>query len=478
MPQIWLGLRDWRPTPGRRSYECERLHAAPNPEPPSHDVPHLGLGVSHANMPRYMTALPRNLLPDSSVVAPDGRLTVGGCDVIDLTDEFGTPLFVYDETQLRARCREAVAAFPGGVAYATKAFMCTAMARLAHNEGMTLDVATGGELYVALAAGVPTDRLVFHGNNKSVAELSVALEAGVGRIVIDSFDEIERLERLVAAGLPRPTVLIRINPGVEAHTHEFLQTGVHDSKFGISIVDGNAMRAIDRARTSFDFAGIHAHVGSQVFDVQSFEKAIVVLGEFIAPLDVEELSIGGGLGVAYVEGESAPTITQWGEAVRRAVAAAGIEAKVTAEPGRAIVAQAAITFYTVGTIKKIPGVRTYVSVDGGMSDNPRPVLYGSGYEAFLPRATNANRPNHIRIVGKHCESGDVVVWDGTVPDNLVVGDIVATPVTGAYGYSMGSNYNMVVRPPVVFVRDGEAKQVIRRETYDDLLIRDLGTSST
>ncbi len=421
-----------------------------------------------------MTALPRHLLPDNSVVSPDGRVAIGGCDVIALAEEYGTPLFVYDETHLRARCHEAMTAFPDGVAYATKAFMCTAMARLAHEEGMTLDVATGGELHIALTAGIPADRLVFHGNNKSIAELRMALEVGVGKLVIDSFDEIERLDQLVAAGLPIPTVLIRVNPGVEAHTHEFLQTGVHDSKFGISIIGGNAQRAIDRARASFDFVGIHFHVGSQVFDVQSFEKAIGVLAAFPAILEIEELSIGGGLGVAYVEGETAPTITEWGVAVRQAIADAGIEARVTSEPGRAIVAQSAITLYTVGTIKEVPTVRTYVSVDGGMSDNPRPVLYGSGYEAFLPRATDADRHRHIRVVGKHCESGDVVVWDGMVPDDLTEGDILATPVTGAYGHSMGSNYNMVVRPPVVFVRDGKAIEVVRRETYDDLLARDLG----
>jgi len=419
-----------------------------------------------------MSVLPRHLLPDNSTVA-DGRLAIGGCDVIDLAVEYGTPLFVYDEAHLRARCREAVAAFPDGVAYATKAFMCAAMARLAYEEGMDLDVATGGELHIALAAGVPPDRLVFHGNNKSLPELRAALDAGVGKIVIDSIDEIGRLEQLVADGSPKPTVLIRVNPGVEAHTHEYLQTGVHDSKFGISIVNGTAMEAIDRARSSFDFAGIHAHVGSQVFDVRSFEKAVAVLGKFAAPLSIEELSIGGGLGVAYVEGESAPTITEWGETVRRAVDATGIEARITAEPGRAIVAQSAVTLYAVGTIKEIQGVRTYVSVDGGMSDNPRPVLYGSGYEAFMPRSTDADRPMHIRVVGKHCESGDVVVRDGTVPADLEVGDTLATPVTGAYGHSMGSNYNMVVRPPVVFVKDGEATEVIRRETYDDLLIRDL-----
>ena len=420
-----------------------------------------------------MTALSRHLLPDSSVVAPEGRLAVGGCDVVDLANEFGTPLFVYDEAHLRSRCREAVAAFPDGVAYATKAFLCTAMARLAHEEGMSLDVATGGELYVALAAGVPADRLVFHGNNKSGSELTMAMEAGVGRIVIDSFDEIKRLSQLVDAGLPIPTVLVRINPGVEAHTHEFLKTGGWDSKFGISIVDGSAMHAIDQARSLFDFVGVHAHVGSQVFDVQSFESVVSVLGEFVAPLSIEELSIGGGLGVAYIEGESAPTITDWGDAVLRAVGVSGIEAKVTAEPGRAIVAQSAITIYTVGTIKEIPGVRTFVSVDGGMSDNPRPVLYGSGYEAFVPRATDADRATQIRVVGKHCESGDVVVWDGKVPNDLVVGDILATPVTGAYGQSMGSNYNKVLRPAAVFVKDGNARVVVRRETYEDLLITDI-----
>ena len=416
-----------------------------------------------------MSALPQHLLPVNATVEPSGRLSVAGCDVIELADEYGTPLFVYDEEQLRARCREAVAAFPDGAVYATKAFMCKAMARLAFEEGMGLDVATGGELYIALAAGVPADRLVFHGNNKSGTELRMALEAKVGRTVIDSSDEMDRLERLVAEGLPKPTVLIRVNPGVEVHTHEYLRTAVYDSKFGISISDGSALRAIERARESFEFIGIHAHVGSQVFDVASFERAIGVLGEFAAPLAIEELSIGGGLGVAYIEGESAPTITEWGEAVKGALAAARIEARITAEPGRAIVAQAAVTLYTVGTIKEIQGVRTYVSVDGGMSDNPRPVLYGSGYEAFVPRATDADRPKHIRVVGKHCESGDVVVWDGTVTDDLVVGDILATPVTGAYGHSMGSNYNKVPRPPVVFARDGDARPVVRRETMDDLL---------
>lgn len=340
---------------------------------------------------------------------------------------------------------------------------------------MTLDVSTGGEIHVALSAGVPATDLVFHGNNKSRSELELALGRGVGRIVIDSMVEIDRIEELVASGAPAPAVMIRVNPGIEAHTHEFLKTGVADSKFGLSIADGAARGAYRRALRSdaMELVGIHAHVGSQVFDVDSFRGVVAELGRFVDDLSVEELSIGGGLGVAYVEGERAPTITEWGDAIRSAADRAGIDARIMAEPGRAIVAAAAVTLYTAGTIKQIPSIRTYVAVDGGMSDNPRPVLYGSGYEVFLPRATDAERDLPVRVVGKHCESGDVLVRDGRLPADIEVGDVIATPVTGAYGHSMGSNYNMVLRPPVVFVRDGEARLVVRRETYDDLLSRDL-----
>jgi diaminopimelate decarboxylase len=285
----------------------------------------------------------------------------------------------------------------------------------------------------------------------------------------------DRIEDLVTAGAPRPTVLVRVNPGIEAHTHEYLRTGGADSKFGITTEGGEAERAVARARASsaMDLIGIHAHVGSQVFDVASFERAIAVIADFAAPLDIEELSIGGGLGVAYVEGETAPTITEWGKAVMDIAAASGVQARIMAEPGRAIVAQAALTLYTVGTIKEITGVRTYVSVDGGMSDNPRPVLYGSGYEVFAPAASTADRTRPIRLVGKHCESGDVLAWDATIPETVKVGDLLATPVTGAYGHSMGSNYNMVRRPAVAFARDGRARLVVRRETDDDLLARDM-----
>jgi diaminopimelate decarboxylase len=421
------------------------------------------------------SALPRSLLPDTAWVATDGRLSIGGCDLLDVAEQFGTPLFVYDEAHLRARCREAVDVFGDGVAYATKAFLCLAMAQLAHDEGMFLDVASAGELHVALAAGVPPERLVLHGNNKSIDELRQAREAGVGRVVVDSFDELDRLEALHADDGIVPTVLVRATPGVEAHTHEFVRTGQIDSKFGFGVASGAAQQALARARTSaaVDLAGVHVHIGSQVFVADFFHQAIDVIAPWVIGLDLAELSIGGGLGVAYVEGEEAPSITEWGQTVLESCAAAGITSRVSAEPGRAIVAQAAVTLYRVGTIKDIPEVRTYVAVDGGMSDNPRPVLYGSGYETFLPRAVDADRPRAVTVVGKHCESGDVLVRQAKVPDDIAVGDVLATPVTGAYGHSMGSNYNKVTRPAVVFVRDGVAREVVRRETVDDLLRNDL-----
>ena len=418
--------------------------------------------------------LPRHLLPDTAEIGPDGNTAVGGCDLVDLANQWGTPLFVYDEDHLRSRCREAVAAFGGGVAYASKAFLCSAMARLAHEEGLQLDVATGGELFLARRAGVPGNRLVLHGNNKSDAELAMAVDEGVGRIVIDSFDELDRLEALHSATGVVPRVLVRVTPGVEVHTHEFIATGQDDSKFGFTVKGGLADSAVRRASasTAVDLVGLHAHIGSQVFDVEPFARAIDVLAAFAAPYDLPELSVGGGLGVPYVEGESAPTIGEWADAIHKACVRAGVTSEVTAEPGRAIVAAAAITLYRVGTIKDLPGLRTYVAVDGGMSDNPRPVLYGSGYETFLPRAGDAARPRVVRVVGKHCESGDVLVQDGAVPTDLAVGDVLATPVTGAYGYSMGSNYNQVLRPAVVFVSEGQARLVVARETYEDLARRD------
>jgi diaminopimelate decarboxylase len=421
--------------------------------------------------------IPLQLLPDTATVAADGSLEIGGCSVTGLADTYGTPLFVYDETHLRNRCREAVAAFGHQNAiYATKAFLCRAMAALAYEEGMLLDVATGGELHVALAAGVPADACTMHGNNKSVDELRVAIELGVRQLVVDSFDEMDRLDHLHRDGLPVPKVVLRITPGVHAHTHEFIATGQDDSKFGFNLGNGDAMVAVDRARRSrsMELVGVHCHIGSNVFAASNFAKAAEVMAAFAVPLDLPELILGGGLGVAYTVGEEAPSITQWGNVLLDACAALGVRSRVSVEPGRSIVASAAVTLYTVGTIKPIPGLRTYLSVDGGMSDNPRPVLYGSGYEAFLPRDVGAERTQSVRLVGKHCESGDVLIFDAPVPADVRVGDVLATPVTGAYGHSMGSNYNKVTRPPVVFARDGSARLVVRRETYDDLLACDLG----
>jgi diaminopimelate decarboxylase len=272
-----------------------------------------------------------------------------------------------------------------------------------------------------------------------------------------------------------PKVLIRVTPGVEAHTHEFVRTGQVDSKFGFGLASGDAALAVARAADSpsVQLVGTHMHIGSQVFVADFFHEAVEVVAPWVRELGLPELSIGGGLGVAYVEGESAPSITEWATSVLEGCRDAGIEARILAEPGRAIAAQAAVTLYRVGTIKEVPDVRTYVSVDGGMSDNPRPVLYGSGYEAFLPRTVDAERPRRVTVVGKHCESGDVLVRDAQVPEDLAVGDVLATPVTGAYGHSMGSSYNKVPRPAVVFVADGHAREVVRREQLDDLIRNDV-----
>ncbi len=421
-----------------------------------------------------MNAIARHLLPDTARTE-QGRLAIGGCDVHDLSRKFGTPLFVYDESHLRARCREAVAAFGSdAVIYATKAFLCTAMAQLAHEEGLLLDVATGGELFVALHAGVPASRCVMHGNNKSVVELREAITAGVRHIVVDSFDELDRIDALHAEGLAVPRVQLRITPGVYVHTHEYVSTGQNDSKFGFNLANGDAQRAVARARASksVQLVGLHCHIGSNVFDTDNFTKAAEVMVQFANECKLPELTLGGGLGVAYLNNEAAPTITQWASALHAATTRLNGGVRVMVEPGRSIVASAAITVYEVGTIKHIAGVRTYVAVDGGMSDNPRPVLYGSGYEAFVPARCDADRTLHARIVGKHCESGDVLISEAVLPADIRVGDVIATPVTGAYGHSMGSNYNKVPRPAVVFVRDGVARVVVRRETYDDLVRND------
>jgi diaminopimelate decarboxylase len=390
-----------------------------------------------------------------------GRLEVGGCDVIELAAEFGTPAYVYAEDDMRARARSFHEAFRARaehfeVIYASKAFPCTAAYRLFAEEGLSADVASGGELHMALAAGMDPKRLYMHGNNKSPAELDYAIETGLGHIVVDSFDEIERLR---GRG---QRVLLRVTPGIEPSTHEFIQTGQVDSKFGFQV--GEVDRAVQAcADAGLELCGLHAHIGSQILDVDVFEK----LGELLAEMgDWPLLNLGGGLGIAYTADDSPPSIEEYVDALLRH---APRDVTVLCEPGRALVGNAGVTLYRVGTIKRIPGVRTYVAVDGGMSDNLRPMLYGARYEAEIADRFGGGRL--CTIAGMHCESGDILVRDVELNDPRV-GDVLVIPATGAYSHAMANNYNAVPRPPVIFCRDGDARVVVRRETYEDLTLRD------
>jgi len=436
------------------------------------------------------------LLPRTATVDVAGRLSIDGVDLEVLAREHGTPLYVYSETELRARAAEYRDAFgPDAVSYAGKAFLCGAMARVVADEGLHLDVATGGELQLALHAGFPAARVVFHGNNKSDAELQLALEQGIGRVVADSFDELDRIEALVAAGTGlnhgAPTrVLVRVTPGVEAHTHEYIATGADDSKFGFTVSNGSARDAALRVVKSeaMQFAGFHCHIGSQILVLESFARAAAVVAGLAADVvratdvPVPEINLGGGLGVPYTADElDAPSIAEFGRETRASFAdacatfALDPAPALTIEAGRSIAGPAGVTLYTVGTIKQIPGVRTYVAVDGGMSDNPRPATYGAAYEAALPARVTVPRTLLATVAGKHCEQGDLLVRDAQLPADVAVGDVLVTPVTGAYGHSMASNYNLVPRPAVVFVRDGQTRVVVRRETFSDLVVRDVET---
>jgi diaminopimelate decarboxylase len=426
------------------------------------------------------------LLPRAASVEA-GRIVLAGVELTALAEQFGTPLYVYDESELRSRCREYLAAFGAGAAYAGKAFLCTAMARLVAEEGLGLDVATGGELHVAAHAGFPMARVVFHGNNKSEAELERAIQHQVGRIVVDSFDELDRIERLAGSGAAVPPLDVRVTPGVEAHTHEFIETGTEDSKFGFAYENGDALAAVARIvrHGALEFAGIHCHIGSQVYRADSFTRAVEKMVDLVLRIEADaratvgELNLGGGLGVRYLPEDDPPSIEQYCTIVRdafdKALAEAGVRSRPTlmTEPGRSISGPAGLTLYRVGTIKTIPGVRTYVAVDGGMSDNLRPVTYGARYDAFVPSRATAPRPLTATIAGKHCEQGDLLVRDAQLPADISVGDVLAVPVTGAYGAAMASNYNKVTRPAVVFVSDGSARVVVRRETDADLVRLDM-----
>jgi diaminopimelate decarboxylase len=422
----------------------------------------------------------------------DGVLHLGGAPVTALADEHATPALFLDEDDLRARARAYMAAFQGvDVFYAGKAFLCTAVARWIEEEGLGLDVCTGGELAVALAAGFPAERIALHGNNKSVAELRRAVDAGVGRVIVDSFDEIARLADVAAAAGVRQRVLVRVTVGVEAHTHEFIATAHEDQKFGFSLRDGVAAQAVAAvlAAPSLELAGLHSHIGSQIFETSGFEVAahrVVGLAATIRDVhgvQVDEINLGGGLGIAYVAGDDPESPKQTLERLSRIVelecAAVGLRApRVSVEPGRAIAGPSAITVYEVGTVKDVTldggHVRRYVSVDGGMSDNIRTALYDAEYTCALANRASSAPPALSRVVGKHCESGDVIVRDTWLPGDVRPGDLLAVAATGAYCRSMASNYNHLPRPPVVAVRDGVARVIVRRETEADLLSLDTG----
>ena len=403
-----------------------------------------------------------HVFPIGSRINEAGRLEVGGCDVVELAREFGTPAYVYAEDDIRTRARAFMDAFRARterfeVVYASKAFPCTAVFRLLEAEGISADVASGGELYLALRGGMPPERCYFHGNNKTEAELRFAVEQGIGHIVVDSFDEIERLERIA----PGQRILLRVTPGIEADTHEKIQTGQVDSKFGFQIDD--LPRALDSIKT-LEVRGLHAHIGSQIFDLDPLERIAAVLSELG---DYPLLNLGGGLAIAYTREQRPPEIDEYVEAL---LSQAPEGVTVLCEPGRSLVGNAGVTLYTVGTVKEVPGVRTYVAVDGGMADNPRPMLYGARYEAEL--ADRFGGDTACRIVGMHCESGDILVPEATLADPKP-GDVLVIPATGAYSHAMASNYNAVPRPPVIFCSDGNARVVVRRETYEDLALRDL-----
>ncbi|MDX6329684.1 MAG: diaminopimelate decarboxylase [Streptomycetaceae bacterium] len=419
----------------------------------------------------------------------DGAAVVGGLDVRHLAEEFGTPAYILDEADFRARCRAWKEAFGTGadVFYAGKAFLSRAVVRWLQEEGMNLDVCSAGELAVALSGGMPADRIALHGNNKSTEEIERAVGEGVGRIVLDSFEEIVRVAHIARRLGRRQPVQIRVTVGVEAHTHEFIATAHEDQKFGLALSGGVAAEAVRRVLKldSLELIGIHSHIGSQIFDTSGFEVAAHRVVDLLKEIrdehgiELPEIDLGGGLGIAYTS-EDDPREPQeiaksLREIVSRECAAARLtEPRLSVEPGRAIVGPTAFTLYEAGTIKRLDGLRTYVSVDGGMSDNIRTALYDAEYSVALVSRTSDAEPMLARVVGKHCESGDIVVKDAFLPADLAPGDLLAVPATGAYCRSMASNYNHALRPPVVAVRDGEAKVIVRRETEDDLLRLDVG----
>ncbi|WP_314585336.1 diaminopimelate decarboxylase [Paenibacillus terrigena] len=429
-------------------------------------------------------------LHGTSQINSQGHLEIGGCDVTDLKAQFGTPLYIVDEELVRKRCREYIAAFRESglnfqVAYASKAFCVMAMCRLADEEGLSLDVVSDGELYTALQAGFPAHRIHFHGNNKTIEEIEMAIDARIGCFVVDNFIELHLLNSIAAEKGQRVNVLLRVTPGVEAHTHEYISTGQTDSKFGFDIGNGSAFVAVREASslTNLDLLGVHSHIGSQIFEVEGFQMAVERVAQFALRVRDElnvifrVVNLGGGFGIRYVEGDTPLQVSQYVKAITDGVkthfAALGDTLpEIWVEPGRSIVGDAGTTLYTVGTSKEIPGVRKYVAVDGGMTDNPRPALYESKYEAILANRANEETVETVSIAGKCCESGDMLIWDLDLP-KVNSGDLLAVACTGAYNYAMASNYNRIRRPSVVFAKDGQADIVVARESFDNIVGNDM-----
>ncbi|MGY0018681.1 diaminopimelate decarboxylase [Streptomyces sp. cg35] len=443
----------------------------------------------YAAPPADLNALDPKVWAQTVARTAEGAVSVGGIEVARLAEEFGTPAYFLDETDFRARCAAWRDAFgpDADVFYAGKAFLSRAVVRWLHEEGLNLDVCSGGELATALLAGMPAERIAFHGNNKTEDEIERAVEAGVGRIVLDSFQEIVRVAHIADRLGKRQRVQIRVTVGVEAHTHEFIATAHEDQKFGIALAGGQAAEAVRRALKldGLELIGIHSHIGSQIFDMAGFEVAarrvVGLLAEVRDEHGVElpEIDLGGGLGIAYTSDDDPREPHEIAKALNEIVtreceAASLATPRISVEPGRAIVGPTAFTLYTVGTVKPLDGLRTYVSVDGGMSDNIRTALYDAEYTVALVSRRSDAEPMLVRVVGKHCESGDIVVKDAFLPADVAPGDLIAVPATGAYCRSMASNYNHALRPPVVAVRDGEARVIVRRETEEDLLRLDVG----
>lgn len=422
--------------------------------------------------------------PITAKINAKNHLEIGGCDCVELAQEFGTPLYVLDEVTLRGKCREYRTAlkdrYPNSlVIYASKALCTTAVLKIMQDEGLGADVASGGELFTARRAGVAPENIYFHGNNKSEKELSEALEAGVGRIVVDNLTELSNLDRITAKLKKKARILFRVNPGIDAHTHEFIQTGKVDSKFGIA--RENIVAAVKQAKgmNFIEFVGLHAHIGSQIFDVKPFLAEVDVLISLAIEVEqkagekVTELNVGGGVGIDYLGNENVPSVDSFVKQVVEHLEEKCDEGhftkpKLILEPGRSIVGNAGVTLYTVGSVKEIPGIRTYVAVDGGMADNPRPILYAAKYDAVLANKAGSPKIGPITVAGRFCESGDKLIENLELPE-VEARDLLAVFCTGAYNYSMASNYNRVTRPAMVLLNSGSAKLIVKRESYDDLV---------